>query len=254
MRRPHGDQRTRRRIVDAATGLFAARGFKGVTIRAICRDARANVAAVNYHFGDKRGLYTEVIQSAAGLMLEATDAAKRAGEGQPPAGQLAAYIRVHAESIFAASEKPRKMSALQQLIHRELHDPTPGMPAIIERIFRPRFDYLRGVIAALLDAPPDDARVVRSALGIHSLVISFRPNVIFDRLRGKVPGAFDLEAVIAHVTAFSLAGLRAYRADVPVPPPVRSATVRPRRARASRSSVRRSISRTPGRSAPADPL
>jgi AcrR family transcriptional regulator len=253
MSRAHGDQRTRQRIVDAATALFAARGFKGVTIRAICRDARANVAAVNYHFGDKRGLYTEVIQSAAGVMLEATDAARRAGEGQPPAGQLAAYIRVHAESLFAASAKPRTMIALQQLIHRELHDPTPGMPAIIERIFRPRFDYLRGVVAALIDAPPDDARVVRSALGIHSLVVSFKPNVVFDRLRGRVPGAFDLESVIAHVTAFSLAGLRAYRTDVPVPPPARAVAARSR-AHASRSTVHRAIHRAPRRPAPADPL
>ncbi|HWB17920.1 MAG TPA: CerR family C-terminal domain-containing protein [Vicinamibacterales bacterium] len=253
MSRAHGDQRTRQRIVDAATALFAARGFKGVTIRAICRDARANVAAVNYHFGDKRGLYTEVIQSAAGVMLDATDAARRAGEGQPPAGQLAAYIRVHAESLFAASAKPRTMIALQQLIHRELHDPTPGMPAIIERIFRPRFDYLRGVVAALLDAPPDDARVVRSALGIHSLVVSFKPNVVFDRLRGRVPGAFDLESVIAHVTAFSLAGLRAYRTDVPVPPPARAVAARSR-AHASRSTVHRAIHRAPRRPAPADPL
>jgi AcrR family transcriptional regulator len=253
MRRPHGDQRTRRRIVEAATALFAARGFKGVTIRAICRDARANVAAVNYHFGDKRGLYTEVIQSAAAVMLEATDAARRAGEGQPPAGQLAAYIRVHAESVFAASAKPRTMRALQQLIHRELHDPTPGMPAIIERIFRPRFDYLRGVIAALLDASPDDARVVRSALGIHSLVVSFKPNVIFDRLRGKVPGAFDLESVIEHVTAFSLAGLRAYRPGVPGPPAAHAATPR-RRARAPQRAARRRVPPSRRRPAAADPL
>jgi AcrR family transcriptional regulator len=253
MARAHGDQRTRRRIVEAATTLFAGRGFKDVTIRAICREARANVAAVNYHFGDKRGLYTEVIQSAAGVMLEATDAARRAGEGQPPAGQLAAYIRVHAESVFAASAKPRAMSALHQLIHRELHDPTPGMPAIIERIFRPRFDYLRGVVAALLDAPPDDARVVRSALGIHSLVVSFKPNVIFDRLRGKVPGAFDLESVIEHVTAFSLAGLRAYRADVPGPPAARADATGPR-ARRPRPALRPHVRRTRRRPAPADPL
>jgi AcrR family transcriptional regulator len=248
MRRAHGDQRTRRRIVDAATALFAARGFKGVTIRAICRDARANVAAVNYHFGDKRGLYIEVVQSAAGVMLEATDAAKRAGDGLPPAGQLAAYIRVHAESLFAARAKPRRLTALQQLIHRELHDPTPGMPALIERIFRPRFDYLRGVRAAVVARPPDDPRVVRAALGIHSLVVSFKPNVLFDRLCGRMPGAFDMEAVIAHVTAFSLAGLDACRAEAPAPRTGKARSPAPPPAR------RRRVGRPRRRPATADPL
>ena len=45
-----------------AARLFADRGFAPVTVRDICRRARANVAAVNYHFGGKHGLYTAVMQ------------------------------------------------------------------------------------------------------------------------------------------------------------------------------------------------
>jgi AcrR family transcriptional regulator len=46
------EQQTRRRILDAATRQFVVKGYKHVTIREICREARANVAAVNYHFRD----------------------------------------------------------------------------------------------------------------------------------------------------------------------------------------------------------
>ena len=52
----NGDRETRDRLLKASTRLFADRGFKHVTVREICRAARANVAAVNYHFGDKLGL------------------------------------------------------------------------------------------------------------------------------------------------------------------------------------------------------
>ena len=58
------DAETRERLIEAGERLFAQQGFKRVTVREICRAARANVAAVNYHFGDKLGLYREVLQGA----------------------------------------------------------------------------------------------------------------------------------------------------------------------------------------------
>ena len=73
------DRETRERLLKAAAQLFADRGFKKVTVRDICRAARANVAAVNYHFGDKSGLYREVLQLAIETMRATNDAARAAG-------------------------------------------------------------------------------------------------------------------------------------------------------------------------------
>src|SRR4051794_14189469 len=52
------------RLLDAAGEEFAEKGFDGATIRSICSRAGANLAAVNYHFGDKESLYLHAVIEA----------------------------------------------------------------------------------------------------------------------------------------------------------------------------------------------
>ena len=53
---------TREKLIEAAGEVFAEQGYAAATVRDICTLAGANVAAINYHFGDKRGLYAEVLK------------------------------------------------------------------------------------------------------------------------------------------------------------------------------------------------
>ena len=50
---------TKVRLLEAAGEEFAGNGFESARIRRICERAGANLAAVNYHFGDKSQLYVE---------------------------------------------------------------------------------------------------------------------------------------------------------------------------------------------------
>jgi AcrR family transcriptional regulator len=52
---------TRDTIIRAAERLFAARGIDGVSIRDITREAEVDIALLNYHFGNKEGLFEAVI-------------------------------------------------------------------------------------------------------------------------------------------------------------------------------------------------
>jgi AcrR family transcriptional regulator len=54
------DADTGQRLLEAAAGLFAERGYRGATMRAIAARAGVNGAAANYHFGNKQQLYLEV--------------------------------------------------------------------------------------------------------------------------------------------------------------------------------------------------
>ena len=58
-------EETRKEILRAAEGAFAAAGFAGATTRKIAADARVNVATLHYHFGGKKGLYRAVLTETA---------------------------------------------------------------------------------------------------------------------------------------------------------------------------------------------
>jgi AcrR family transcriptional regulator len=66
---------TRIKILDAAERLFAERGYRGTSIRAITDLAGANLAAVGYHFGSK----AELLAAVARRVVEPITAAQSAG-------------------------------------------------------------------------------------------------------------------------------------------------------------------------------
>src|SRR4051812_23822233 len=140
------DLETRARVLATATRLFAARGFKKVTVREICREARANIAAVNYHFGDKLGLYREVLSAAIDTMRGTTDAARDAGAGGTAEQKLRAYIHVFLERVAGAGDD----SWIHQLMAQEMIDPTPALDVVADQVIRPRLAYVGELLAELL--------------------------------------------------------------------------------------------------------
>ncbi len=61
---------TRRRILTVAERLFAQRGLDAVSVRDITEAAKANTAAIHYHFGSKRKLVVAILERRAGELAE----------------------------------------------------------------------------------------------------------------------------------------------------------------------------------------
>jgi AcrR family transcriptional regulator len=200
------ERETRARLLAEAARLFADRGFNGVTVREICRAARANVAAINYHFGDKAGLYYEVLRPAVEAMRESTERARAAGEGRPPEERL----RLTIDGFLQLAQSPGSLT-LHRLIQWEMHEPTPALDMFVDEGVRPRIAHLSEIVAEMIGTRPSDRRVKRCVGSIQSQMLMVLPNPVAERLgtRGKPPAGTVHPALVRHIVAFSIAGIRA---------------------------------------------
>lgn len=69
-RRERNALETKRRILEAAEGEFAAKGFDGARLGTIARAASVQQALIHHYFGDKEGLHGEVVRSGLAAMTE----------------------------------------------------------------------------------------------------------------------------------------------------------------------------------------
>ena len=202
------DRETHVRVLIAASRLFAANGFEKVTVREICRAADANVAAVNYHFGDKEGLYHEVLAKAMETMRATTEAARQAGTGGSSEQKLRAYIRVFLQRVIGQGHD----TWIHQLMAHEIADPTPALDLVIDQVIRPRMAYLSDLVADILRLPSDDERVLRCVLSIQSQCHAAMTSAVSRRF---MPDFGDdstaIDRLAQHIAEFSLGGIRSLK-------------------------------------------
>jgi TetR/AcrR family transcriptional regulator, regulator of cefoperazone and chloramphenicol sensitivity len=200
------DLETRERLIEVSSRLFAERGFSKVTVREICQRAHANVAAVNYHFGGKDGLYQEIVSSAIRTMQKTTDEIREAGARRPAEEQFEIFVR-----IFLSRVMQHKDGWIHQLMMQEIRDPTPALDRVVKSVVRPRLEYLGSVIARILHCPADDERVQYGVMSVQVQCLAMLNDRIaqFQPLAPWTPKRIDTLA--SHIIKFSLAGIKALK-------------------------------------------
>lgn len=199
---------TRARLLDAATRLFAERGFRRVTVRDICLAANANVAAVNYHFGDKRRLYVATIDAALELLQRFADAATSLPPETPPEARLRHYVRAHLvrRPDTAAA---RRAALFRELLRHELTEPTGAAPELVKRAIGPRWRYLGQIVKDLLGRGASSTLVADCVLSIQAqCLMPVAAPIVLTPAKLRTPA--DYERVAEHIVRFSLAGIRAH--------------------------------------------
>jgi len=198
---------TRQRLLEAAGEVFAERGFHNATIREICEHAKANVAAINYHFGDKESLYAEVISEWARLTTQKYPPTLGLGDNPTVEERLHAFVRSFLHRITDTG----RPAWHGKLIACEMADPTAALDQLIDENFRPLNELLESIIRSILGARAtnDQVRLCAASVIGQCLYYHFaRPAI--ERLHPEQRfEPEDIEQLADHITRFSLAALQA---------------------------------------------
>jgi AcrR family transcriptional regulator len=198
---------TRQRLLEAAGQEFAERGFRNATVRDICNRADANIAAVNYHFGDKERLYAAAVHYAhqCATRHDVVGAVAVAKELSPEQ-RLHAFVHTFLTGILE-SGRPAWHA---KLMAREIGEPTGVLDEIAEQTVRPRLMALSAIIRDIAGPDLPQQQVINCARSVVSQILFYHfarpmlvrvfPNEPFDQTR--------IDELADHIVAFSLNGLR----------------------------------------------
>ncbi|WP_343803322.1 TetR/AcrR family transcriptional regulator [Marinobacterium maritimum] len=202
---------TSSRIVQAAEKLFAEQGFKETTMRQITTLADVNLAAVNYHFGSKKGLIHSVAaQSLTPLCNAIEEGLSKLGVNSPAPGLpelmhilAVALVRVHHRTDYSLSVLMRLLDQayrpaqqdLQQFIREQygkriavfLHYLRKNTSALSEREFFWRLHFLMGSVIFTLS-------------NMHALVALDQPDAVEE---------IEVEAILQRMIPVICAGMQA---------------------------------------------
>jgi AcrR family transcriptional regulator len=201
---PETSDPTRQKIMDAAGEIFADQGFQTATVREICGRAGANVASVNYYFGDKAGLYVAVLRQATCAAHE--DAAQAVANGGSPEKILRAIIFGMCHRLIAA-ERP---SWAFRLMAHEMSRPTQALDRVVAEVISPAYQRLRNTLSAILNLPPEHPSTRMCAHSIIAQIIHYKASQpVISRVWPELTmTAEDVDMLAEHIYEFSLCSVR----------------------------------------------
>jgi AcrR family transcriptional regulator len=193
------------RIVDAAGELFAERGFDGTTVRDICQAADANVAAVNYYFGDKQRLYVEAVVRAHRRRMERVKLPEWSAD-TPPEQKLGDFIKTFIRRVRSGPDDTWHT----RLIMREIGNPSAACAELVQSSIRPQFEILLSILVELLPEETDQEKLRLTAFSIvgQCLFYHFADPVIRNLLSAEDYSSLDIDKLAEHITEFSLQTIR----------------------------------------------
>ena len=197
---------TKKRLLEAAGEIFAEYGYRAATVRQISQKAGANLAAINYHFGDKEGLYMAVLRSVPSAQAEKYPSnlglAAQAGADQ----RLCAYVRSLIHRVFDEG----RPGWHTKIMAREIVEPTRAFNTLVKEAARPLHKGLASIVRELLGSAASNESVRLCTLSIISqCVYYYHARSVIRRLYPEQKYTPDeIEKLVAHISDFSLSAIK----------------------------------------------
>jgi AcrR family transcriptional regulator len=203
-------EKSRQRILDSATKLFAQKGYDGVGIREICKDANANICMISYFWGGKEGLYKGIVDN---LIERQTEVAKTFLNFDIEPNTLSKKEQI--DLLFDILDKAVDLlygnfisEDLFRFLLQEQHNRRIELTS-------PAFVYIRKVLGAVFDKDYNDKDIIYKTVFVMSQINSPRvmPAFSLSLLKQKEFGNEDKEIIKNNVKVYINALLKEARID-----------------------------------------
>ena len=199
---------TQERLLNEAEILFAEKGYHAVSVREITKAADCNLAAINYHFGNKQNLYLEVFRSRwAPRARRLQEHVKNSLAGQSHFS-AAAMVKAIAQAFLEGPLSEDEQMRHYQLITREMAHPTEAFELVAKDVMRPAFRELADGLRSVMPEGMSEERLMLNILSIFGMVLyfNFARVAVTHMINCQYDQAFKAR-LVEHITNFSLTGL-----------------------------------------------
>ncbi len=185
--------------------MFATQGFHKTTVAQICKAAKANIAAVNYHFGDKQKLYEASWDFALETVREDLKSSLDVGPIEDRFKEFY-YRRLRSMSQGGGT------SCFWRLILREMLDPTPSLAALSEKtmpVLRSPLSSLISELTGIGEGPRLKFLVdcAASPIVFHNLTANYRRII----LQQKEVNETELQRMASELAMYTIGALKSLK-------------------------------------------
>ena len=197
---------TKERVLKAACEVFAEKGFRDATVAEICEVADANIASVNYHFGDKEKLYDKVWRHAFEITKGTYPLDGSLAKEPSAEDYLYSYANAILHRIFCEDEA----GLFPKLLSREMASPTLALDRIAQEALFPQNQFMGDIIKQAMGAELDEQQMqfcMHSIIGQCAFFNFSRP--LRDQVIGKTSMTEEeIRRIARHIAQFSIGGLK----------------------------------------------
>ena len=197
---------TKNRLLKAACEIFSEKGYRDATVAEICEKAEANIAGVNYYFGDKENLYDEVWRSAFSSTIETYPLDGGLPENPTIEDLLFTYTNAMIHRIFCETEA----GLFPKLLCREMASPTLALDRIAQEALFPQSQYMGKIIAVFLGEGFTEHQLrccLNSIIG-QCVFYNFSRPLREQVMKKKTIDEAEMAELARHIATFSLGGLK----------------------------------------------
>jgi AcrR family transcriptional regulator len=205
-------KKTKERLLHAACEIFAEKGFRETTVADICEAAGANIASVNYHFGDKETLYDEVWRHAFAITVS-TYPMNCVGADE---GDVESCIYGYAHAVLHRIFSDGEAGLFPRLLNQEMASPTLALDKIAKEALLPQSQQVETAIIKQFGESVDSEllRLCKHCIIGQCAFYNFSRPLRKRVMGGREMNSEEIDKIARHIAHFSWGGLQAIQTQL----------------------------------------